>query len=515
MAVIAGTAFVAAGEAAAQDRILRVDHSIAQTIDAHTAPAEGGLLVQINLYDSLYRYTDNPPKMVPWLATSHTVSEDGLTWEYTIRDNVKFHDGTPLTAEDVVYSFRRALALPRSPAAVFRTIMKPENVTAPAPNKVRFQISKPFAPFHSAIPLIAIVNSKLVKQHEHSGDWGEKWLSANTAGSGAYKMVPESFRPQEKLELEYNPDYFQKWSDKPIKRVHIRYIHELSTQMLGLTRGDVDISNPRLPGEQLDRLKSNPNLAISQEPAMRLFLFTMNTRKPPLDNVHVRRAISYAFNYDAFIAQILNNVSKRNGVPLPLGMWGRPSDVTGYTYDPTKAKAEIEKARQQGVDLKAEIEMMTIAGTEETAQAGLLLQSELRKLGLNLKINRSSFYSITGLTGQPQSTPAIWTHWVSTYYVDPDNWIGGMYHSDFHGTWKGSSWYKNPKVDELLAQARTTIDQSKREKLYQDAVRLVVDDAPGVWIYDTVQIRAVKKDVAGYTFTPIGSGTEFWRMHWR
>ena len=505
----------ASNTASVQDRILRADHSIAQTIDAHTAPAEGGLFIQLNMYDSLYRYTGNPPKLIPWLATGHTVSADGLTWEYSIREDVKFHDGARLSADDVVYSFHRALALKNSPAAVFRTIMKPENVTAPAPNKVRFVISKPFAPFHSAIPLIAIVNSKLVKQHEENGDWGEKWLSANGAGSGAYKMVAGSFRPQEEIELVYNADYFQKWPQNPIKRVHARYTRELSTSMLALLKGDIDISSPRLPGEQYERIKSNPGLVPSLEPAMRIFLFTMNTKKPPLDNVHVRRAISYAFNYYGFIAQILSGISKRNPGPLPSTMWGYPPDLQAYSYDLAKAKEELEKARQQGANLDAEIEFMALAGTEETVQAALLLQSELRKLGLKMKINTATFYSITGMTSKPDSTPAMWAHWVSTYYVDPDNWIGQMYHSDFHGTWKGSAWYKNPKVDAVLAEARTSVNQGKRESLYHEAMRMVVADAPAVWIYDTVQIRAVKKDLGGYAFSPIGSGTEFWRMYWK
>ena len=111
--------------------------------------------VMFNAYDGLYRYQNDPPEIVPWLAQSHTVSADGLTWDFTLRPGVKFHDGSDLTAEDVVYSFHRVLGLRLAPAGAFLPVLKAENVTATGPLSVRFVLSKPYAPFFAAIPIPA------------------------------------------------------------------------------------------------------------------------------------------------------------------------------------------------------------------------------------------------------------------------------------------------------------------------------------------------------------------------
>ncbi|HEX9556142.1 MAG TPA: ABC transporter substrate-binding protein, partial [Reyranella sp.] len=125
--------------------------------------------MMLNAYDNLYRYQGDPPKIVPWLAESHTVSEDGLAWEFKLRAGLKFHDGSPLTAEDVVYSFRRVLALGLAPAGAFLKILKPDNVTAPDPLVVRFKLETSYAPFFAAIPSICIVNPRLIKANEKDG----------------------------------------------------------------------------------------------------------------------------------------------------------------------------------------------------------------------------------------------------------------------------------------------------------------------------------------------------------
>jgi peptide/nickel transport system substrate-binding protein len=98
---------------------------------------------------------------------------------------------------------------------------------------------------------------------------------------------------------------------------------------------------------------------------------------------------------------------------------------------------------------------------------------------------------------------------VSTYFVDPENWIGQMYDSQFHGTWKASCWYKNEKIDNLLREARRLADHDKRKALYEEASRIVVAEAPDIWIYNTIELRGLSNRVQGFRFTPIGSGANF------
>ena len=137
-----------------------------------------------------------------------------------------------------------------------------------------------------------------------------------------------------------------------------------------------------------------------------------------------------------------------------------------------------------------------------------MFQADLRKLGVNLKIVPNTFAGIVTATQQATTTPDMWVHWVSAYFIDPENWVGQMFDSRFHGTWKASSWYTNPEVDSLLTRARTSVVQAERQELYAAATRIVVRDSVDIWVYNTVNLRGLSRRVQGYSFSPVGSGGE-------
>ena len=221
----------------------------------YDVPMQG---LMLNAYDNLYRYQGDPPKIVPWLAESHTVSADGLIWEFKLRPNLKFHDGSPLTAEDVVFSFQRVLALALAPSSAFLKILKPDGITAVDPLTVRFKLETSYAPFFAAIPSISIVNPRVVKANEKGGDWAKTWLASNGAGSGAYKIIPAGYRPLEYLDMEINPDHFLGWSDNPkaVKKIAYRPVKETSTRILALLNGTIDCTDTNLPADQVARSTS-------------------------------------------------------------------------------------------------------------------------------------------------------------------------------------------------------------------------------------------------------------------
>jgi len=469
----------------------------------------------LNTYDNLYRYEDNPAKMRPWLALSYTASPDGLTWDFKLRQGVKFHDGSELTAADVVYSFQRLLGLNKAPSSPFQTVLKPDSVTAPEPYLVRFKLAQPFGPFFSTVPMVVVVNPRVVKAHEKNADLAATWLASNEAGSGAYRLIPASYVPLEHAEMEQYADHFMGWKDnpRPIAKIDWRPAQVTSTRVLALLNGSLDMTDSNLPVDQVERIQKAPNAHIAKNPTMRLFLIRMNNTKPPFDNINARKCFAHAFNYNGFINEIVKGYATRNTSPLPNNIWGYPKDEKGYDYDLTKAKQYFDKAVAESAPIKRPIQLHVQQPLEQTVQAGQLFQSDLATVGVNLKLVSDTFANLTTVSSKPETTPDMWIHWVSTYYVDPDNWIGQMYDSRFHGTWKASCWYTNPKVDTLLRKARSLIEQEDRAPIYEQAARMIVADSPDIWIYNQIEVVGIANRVKGFRHCPVGSGGEVRWMH--
>ncbi len=495
---------------AASPDVLVPGWDLPANIDPHQVldvPAEN---VAFNLYDNLYRYEDNPPKIEPWLAESHTVSPDGLTWEFKLRTGAKFHDGSPVTAADVVFSFQRVLKIGKAPAAPFLPVLKPEGISMADPQTVQVRLEKPYGPFFAAVPMVMIVNEKLVRAHDRDGDWGAAWLASNEAGSGAYRLIPETYVPLEKVDMERNEAYFMGWSHNPnpIRRVEIRPTKETSTRVLALLNGSLDLTDTYLPVDQVENIEKSNTAHVTRNQTMRIFLIRMNNTKPPFDNINARKCFAHAFNYGGFIGEILKGNAQRDPTPLPNTIWGFPKDVAGYEYDLKKAKEFYQKAVAEGAPMKRPIEIHILQQLEQTTQAAQVFQADLATLGINLKIVGDTFANLTTSAGKPETTPDMWIHWVSTYMVDPENWIGQMYDSQFHGTWKASAWYKNSKVDDLLRKARGLVDQNERVPLYEEATGLIVADCPDIWIYNTIELAGMSNRVKGARYCPVGSGCE-------
>src|SRR5262249_25889877 len=185
--LIAGLAGAAA-PSAAETRFVFANESPYDTLDPHAAFDVGRVAVRLNLYDGLYRWLDNPPVLQPWLAESHSVSADGLTYTFKLRHGTKFHDGTEITAEDVKYSMGRILALKKGAAPLLATMVAPGATKAVDKYTVSFTLTKPASIFLAVVPEVHVVNAALLKKHEKDGDWGAAWLTSNDAGSGSYQL---------------------------------------------------------------------------------------------------------------------------------------------------------------------------------------------------------------------------------------------------------------------------------------------------------------------------------------
>jgi peptide/nickel transport system substrate-binding protein len=502
IAAAAGFGVALPAEAAAS-RFVFANESDYDTVDPHAAFDVGRVAVRLNIYDGLMRWQRNPAVLEPWVAESHSISPDGLTYTFKMRKGVKFHDGTEVKAQDVVYSLDRILAVGKGAASLFKTMVDAGAAKAVDDYTVEFKLKKPSAIFLSIVPEIHIVNAALVKKNETGGDWGQAWLSKNSAGSGAYKLA--QFDPAVGFVAERFPDHFKGWGTKWLDEIEFRAVKDTNTRVLGLLRNDFQGIGGYLQTDQLNRIKTNGNAQVLEAESMRVMMAQFNMTRAPINDVHVRRAISYAFDYDGFNKDILGGLVERNPTPLPNTIWGVPKDVKGYSFDIDKAKAELAQASAKP---DKPIELAFLTGFQQSEQAAQLLQNGLTKAGLQSKVVGYPWPTIVDKFKDPNTTPDVSIYWISTYYADPHNWVGEMFSSSTAGTFKNAAHYKNPKVDALLDKALSLTDQAERSKLYEEATRIVVDEAAGLWIYNTKWYGPYSNKLKGIVFCPIGSAQE-------
>src|SRR6185503_5517194 len=257
--------------AIAQTRFVFANESPYDTMDPHAAFDVGRVAIRLNLYDGLYRWLDNPPKLEPWLAESHTISPDGLTYTFKLRHGAKFHDGTEITAEDVRYSAERILALKKGAAALLATMIAPGSTKAIDRYTVQFTLAKPAAIFLAVVPEVHVVNAALLKKNEKDGDWGAAWLTSNDAGSGSNMLW--RYDRAVGFSAKRFPGHFLPWGAKYIDEIEFRLVKEDNTRVLGMIKGDYQGTGGYLPNDQVKRLREAPNVKILEQESMRIMTF--------------------------------------------------------------------------------------------------------------------------------------------------------------------------------------------------------------------------------------------------
>lgn len=505
-ALLAFAAFTLAipGAAHAADRFVYANNSNYDTLDPHTVFDTARVATRLNFYDGLYRWADNPPKLIPWLATSHTVSDDGLVWTFKLRDDVKFHDGTVMTAEDVVYSMERMLALGLGASVLFKPMLEPGATKAVDPHTVSFKLKEPSAIFGSLVPDIYVVNSKLLKKNEKDGDWAQAWMTRNVAGTGSFKL--KRYDPAVGFIGERFKEHFAGWGPKYLDEIEFRTVLETNTRVLGMIKGDYHGTDGYMAPDQIERLRQSLNVKILEEESMRVFHFAIHNDRPPMNDVHFRKALVHAFDYEGYIRDIMKGSVVRNPTIIPNNMWGAPKDLKGYTFDLEKAKAELAKVKEP----LRPITIGTLAGFSETEQAASLFQSTLRQIGVEVKIESAPWPTVSSRMRNREQQYDMVPYWKSTYYADPNNWLGELYGSRYIGG-GNVSYYKNPEVDKRVNAALVSTNQDERQKLNEEAARIVFDDAAGVWIYNTKWFGPYSTKIEGIRFSPIGNGQD---MRW-
>lgn len=492
----------------AQNRYVHANNSAYDTLDPHTVNDVARVATRLNFYDGLYRWVDNPPRLIPWLATSHTVTGNGLVWTFALRSDVKFHDGSLMTAKDVVYSVDRLLKLKRGVGSLLLPILDEGSTVEINPTTVQFKLKEPSAIFESIVSDISVVNSTLVKKNEVNGDSGAAWMVNNIAGSGSFSL--KRYNPAIGFVGERFAGHFAGWGPKFFDEIEFRTVLETNTRIQGLIRGDYSGLDGYLAPDQVSRLKKEQGVQIIEAESMRVFHIAMHNGRPPFNDINFRKAMSHAFDYDGYINSIMNGTVARNPTIMPNNMWGAPEGLKGYNYDLKKAKEYLDAYLAKNPGPIRTITIGTLAGFSETEQAASLMQNALTKLGLTVKLEGAPWPVISTKMQNPDTMFDMLPYWKSTFYADPNNWLGELYGSRYAPTRNVSS-YKVAEVDKLLSEAMAKTDINLRKRLYQDAGKIVFNDAAGIWIYNTRWFGPYSTKVGGIRFSPVGNGQD---MRW-
>ena len=460
----------------------------------------------VNVYDSLLNYTDDsPPELAPALATDWEIGDDDRTYTFELRDDATFHNGDPVTADDVAYSFERMLEMQAGLSWMWAGTLTEDSVTAVDETTVEFETERTFAPFLFTLPYHPIVNESVVE------DADADWLQDNDAGSGPYELVEHE--REERLVLERFDDWWGEWPDgEPFNEAVMEIIPEEGTVTGMMEAGDADLTDEWLSVESYESLDALDHVWVSDEVTFSPLYIFMHNQRAPLDDVNVRKAISHAVDYDAIVDDILLGNADRLQGPLPSEMWGHNSDLPVYDRDLDLAREYLDESDYDAEDI--ELTYSYVSGLTVTENIGLQMQTDLNELGIGLELESDPWTRITDMTSSMEDTADMHAIYLSFSYVDPDTFLYPAWHSSSHGSWESASWYENEEVDDLLDEARTEVDQDRREELYAEVQELINDDAPALFVVNEAELYGVNERVGGYVDNGlVGYSKAFWRLY--
>ncbi|MEN3008150.1 ABC transporter substrate-binding protein [Pseudothermotoga sp.] len=450
-------------------------------LDPHLVTAFASHRILENVYDGLLRFGENL-QLLPNLAESYEVV-DPYTIVFKIRRNVKFHDGTPLTVEDVVFSFQRILnPETKSPAAAFYQDV--EYVKATDERTVEFKLKKPMA--SAILPNFAGVNSSIIsKKFFESG----KNLQLETNGTGPFYLA--EYVAGNYLVLKKNPHYFIQ--GQPIlDEIKFVFMPEELSRVAALKNKDVDmakISEP-LNVRQFPQDRFN----IFKSPTLSYYLIGINTTRKPFNDPRVRNALNYAINREAIVKTVAFGEGVVAGPMHPsIKAWAlQPEEFEEYKYNPAKAK---ELLAQAGYPKGFEFTIVTSQryNFDKVAQ---VIQAQLAEIGVNVKIELVE-WGIFIKRWRESDFDAFIS--MNSGSMEPD--IQFYRHFKTGGS-TNVFLFSNPRVDELLELGRSTVDVQKRKQIYDELQKLLVKESPVIFLYCQNQFFVADKSVEGFKLLP-------------
>ena len=462
-----------------------------QALGLHT------LRVTHEIFETLVTTPPDSTDVVPGLAESWQTSPDGLAWTFKLRRGVQFHDGTPLDAAAVKFTYDRIIdkAHPHYKSGKWSFIVgylsSVKSVDVVDPLTVRLNLKYPTS---SLLALLALPNCGIVSPTAFAKAPAD--FNFRPVGSGRYKF--DSWERGSRLVLTRNEHYA---GTKGLPKTLVyRGIPEANARVTELLTGGVDLILP-IPPDFVERLDKAPGVTVYKKLGLTVWYVGLNVGQKPFTDRRVRQALNYAVNKEAIVRDILKGTGVVATGPLLPGTWGYEPNVKKYPYDPASARRLLAEAGypdgfavdfwvpESGSGMQAPVEMATV------------IQANLAAVGVKAALRTFEWGSYLGKLRS--DAPAMFTLSWFLKSEDPDLSMYPLFFSK-NTPLPNRSNYDNRDVDQFLLQARQMADREKRAELYRQAQRLIVEDAPWIFVDHEVQVIATRANVKGFKLHPSG-----------
>ncbi|MBC7878062.1 MAG: ABC transporter substrate-binding protein [Anaerolineales bacterium] len=464
-----------------------------------------------NMYEQLLRV--NPPgsaeEFTPLLAESWEKSEDGLVWTFHLRDGVKFHDGEPMNADAV----KKSIDAAKDHAGASFIWLPLASVDVVDDLTVTFTLSY-------AQPLELIVGSEYAayivspKALDAAAADENYWSAGLSAGTGPYMI--ESYTADQELVLTQNTEYWGGWEEGQYEKVLVTFVPEATTRQQLLEGGEVDLVTS-VPADSFASFAENPDYTTSLEPALFNYTAFFNTLKAPLDDVKVRQALSYAIPYEDIIALGANGRGTQSRGTVPAGVFPYSEDVPQYTYDIEKAKTLLKEAGHEGGGFSLRLTYASENATEETFAP--LIKDSFAQIGVEVTIEALEFTQQWELAKTDPATAQdifLLLYWPTYSDAGADNmysmFYGGAEAPYLNVTKFNLSYWKNDQYNALMDEAGplsgTDVEASRAK--YTEAQKLLVEEAPAAFLFDTMVAFVNPNHVEGFQYNLNYPDVRYW-----
>jgi peptide/nickel transport system substrate-binding protein len=453
-----------------------------------------------SVYETLVRYNPGGDDLVtPVLATEWEANADSTRWTFTLRDGVSFHDGTELRAAAVVASIERTMKLGQGAAFIWDPV---RSIDAPDDSTVVFELKYP-----APLDLVATAGyGAYIFSPECVAGKKSAWFNkGNDCGSGPYAV--KSHEPGQRVVLEAFEDYWGGWEEGQFEDVVLQVVEDPTVRQQMIESGDADFTY-EIPIDNLASLEGNSEVRVVSNPAFQNLLAFFNTRKAPLDDPKVRKALALAFPYAAYVRNVMQGFAQQANGVVPHGLFGHSESVPPYNQDLDRARRLLGQA---GLDKGTPLTLTYATGDQNEAQAAELWKAELAKLGVDLEIRSMSWEAQWDLgKSDPAKAQDIFVMYWWPTYPTPYDFLFSMFHSEDQPLFN-LGYYSNPDFDKTIDKANVTLgtNREQAEQMFVAAQKMLYRDTPAVPIFDQHNIHVIRSDIAGYEDNPAYSHVVF------